>query len=309
MIKEIGIFLAGSLIATTSCMLYFTYCSDSLKSTRKESLSGSASSKKDSDEVLEREQLSRIYAFFNEEGMEHVRKAFVVVVGAGGVGSHCALHLLRSGVGKIRIIDFDQVTLSSLNRHATATRADVGTPKVIAMKKAFEKILPSTEIDARVEMFNESNADELLSGSPDFVVDAIDNIETKIALLKYCYDHNMKVISSMGSACKSDPSCVKIADISKTSEDRLAKTVRYKLKKAGISKGIPAIFSTERPDVEIVPLYEETKDNPKEFAALPNFRVRILPVLGPLPAIFGSGLAAYVLKCLGHSKLPEKQKI
>jgi len=124
--------------------------------------------------------------------------------------------LVRSGVGKIRLIDFDQVSLSSLNRHATAVQADVGTPKVTAMKKAFRSIAPWVEVDARVELFQEDAAEELLSGNPDYVIDAIDNINTKLALLKFCYDHKIPVISSMGAGAKADPSRVQISDISET---------------------------------------------------------------------------------------------
>jgi len=119
-------------------------------------------------------------------------------------------------VGKIRLIDFDQVSLSSLNRHATAIQADVGTPKVLAMKKAFKSLAPWVEVDARVELFQKESAEELLSGNPHYVVDAIDNINTKLALLKFCYDRNIPVMSSMGAGAKADPSRIQISDISET---------------------------------------------------------------------------------------------
>jgi tRNA threonylcarbamoyladenosine dehydratase len=297
MLKEILLFASGSVAAALSIIAY-------LKLNKnwqyQKAIDHGPPQDNQQAEIIEREQLSRIYAFFKDENMLKIRNAFIIVVGAGGVGSHCAFHLLRSGIGKIRLIDFDQVTLSSLNRHATATRSDVGIPKVLAMKKSFAKILPSTEIDARIELLNAENVERLLEGDPEYVVDCIDNIDTKIALLKYCHVRNIKVISSMGSACKSDASTIKISDISKTSEDALARAVRTKLRKEGIHKGIPVIFSTERNELGIGPLYQEAKDNPKEFSALPNFRVRILPVLGPLPAIFGAGMAAHVLKDIGQ---------
>ncbi|KAF9534548.1 hypothetical protein BGW38_010453, partial [Lunasporangiospora selenospora] len=94
------------------------------------------------NEDMIREQLSRNIAFLGEEGVEKLRNSFVIIVGAGGVGSWAASMLIRSGVGRIRIIDFDQVSLSSLNRHATAVQGDVGTPKVLSMKKAFQAIAP-----------------------------------------------------------------------------------------------------------------------------------------------------------------------
>lgn len=116
--------------------------------------------------------------------------------------------LLRSGVGKIRLIDFDQVTLSSLNRHAVATLADVGTPKVLALRKRLEQVAPWVEIDARNELWRMEDGDGLLAGEPTFVVDAIDNITTKVDLLYYCKSRGIPIISSMGAGCKSDPTRV-----------------------------------------------------------------------------------------------------
>ncbi|KAF9083578.1 hypothetical protein BGX23_011313 [Mortierella sp. AD031] len=247
------------------------------------------------DEDLVREQLARNIAFLGEEGVEKLRKSFVIIVGAGGVGSWAASMLVRSGVGKIRIIDFDQVSLSSLNRHATAVQADVGTPKVTAMKKAFRSIAPWVEVDARVELFQEDCAEELLSGNPDYVVDAIDNINTKLALLKFCFDHKIPVMSSMGAGAKADPSRVQISDISETFEDPLARAVRRKIKKMGVDTGIEVVYSTEKPHhVKLLPLDETQAQEADEYAALPDFRSRILPVLGPLPAMFGMSMATFI---------------
>lgn len=116
------------------------------------------------DEELIKEQLSRNNAFFGPERLSKIRNSFVIVVGLGGVGSHAAMMLVRSGVQRIRLIDFDQVTLSSLNRHASATHDDVGLAKVAAMKKAFKKIAPWCQVDARIELFSKLKADDLLQG-------------------------------------------------------------------------------------------------------------------------------------------------
>lgn len=168
------------------------------------------------DDKLIQEQLSKNTEFLGEKGTGKVRESFVVIVGAGGVGSWAALMLMRSGVQRIRIIDFDQVTLSSLNRHAVATLEDVGTPKVRCIKRHFKEIAPFVEVDDCVDLLNADNVDELLGGNPDYVVDAIDNINTKIDLIKYCYDKKLQVISSMGAGAKADPSRIQIADISET---------------------------------------------------------------------------------------------
>ncbi|KAI9090815.1 hypothetical protein DFS34DRAFT_653873 [Phlyctochytrium arcticum] len=247
------------------------------------------------DEGLVREQLSRNYAFLGEQGVADVRKAFVIVVGLGGVGSHAAHMLLRSGVEHLRLIDFDQVSLSSLNRHAVATQADVGVPKGTCLKNHFEEIAPHAKIDVKNELFNLAAADHLLKGKPDYVLDCIDNLNTKMDLIKYCVDHKIKIISSMGAGAKADPSRIQIADISETFEDPLARATRRGLKLKGVESGVTVVYSTEKPGpVKLLPLEETKVDNADEYSALPDFRVRILPVLGTLPALFGMCMASYV---------------
>ncbi|KAG7700066.1 hypothetical protein KL933_000585 [Ogataea haglerorum] len=260
-----------------------------------------ASTISDFSEELIREQLARNYAFLGEDGMRKVREQFVVVVGAGGVGSNCVTALVRSGVSKIRIIDFDQVSLSSLNRHAVATGRDVGTPKVDCLRKHLLQIAPWCEIEAINTLFTIEKAGSLLlKGNPSYVVDCIDNIDTKVDLLSFCYENNVPVISSMGAACKSDSTRVNIADISASDEDPLARSVRRRLKKKGIIKGIPCVFSSEKPDprkASLLPLPDEEfeKGHVDELSALQNFRVRILPVLGTMPAMFGLTIATYLV--------------
>lgn len=186
------------------------------------------------DESLIREQLSRNYSFLGEQGMTAIRNSFVIVVGAGGVGSWAALMLLRSGVSKLRLIDFDQVSLSSLNRHACATLEDVGRPKVVCCAEKFAQIAPWAKLEAWVELFRADEAERLLGGNPTYVVDAIDNIDTKVDLLRFCAERKIKVISSMGAGAKSDPSRIQISDISVTSEDPLARSVRRRLRALGL---------------------------------------------------------------------------
>ncbi|KAG7095703.1 hypothetical protein E1B28_006417 [Marasmius oreades] len=249
------------------------------------------------DEELIREQLARNYAFFGEEGMKKIREKSVVVVGCGGVGSWAAVMLVRSGISKIRLVDFDYVTLSSLNRHATALLGDVGTPKVKCIERTLKQISRWVEVDSRVDIWRKEEGGLLLEGY-DWVVDAIDNIQTKVDLLKYCHSNDIKVFSSMGAGAKCDPTRVQISDISYTVYDPLARSVRRRLRLLGISSGIPVVYSTEVPgDVKLLPLPEEEfqKGPVKELGVFDDFRVRILPVLGPLPSIFGLFIATYIL--------------
>ncbi|CEQ41590.1 SPOSA6832_03325, partial [Sporobolomyces salmonicolor] len=313
--------------------------------------------KKGTSEVIIREALARNYVFFGDEQMDRIRDKFVVVVGLGGVGSAAAVMLVRSGVRKIRVIDFDQVSLSSLNRHSTATLAQVGTPKVSSCAEYFAQIAPWVEVDARIELFEKDKAPELLEGNPDYVIDCIDNIDSKVSsktfptrlidpgslwrslgvdLLAYCSKNGLPVFSALGAAAKSDPSRIQVSDISTTFEDPLARQVRRRLRMEGVLSGVPVVYSTEkpRPDLGLLPLPEDEfqKGKVDELHAMSNFRVRILPVLGPLPAMvrlydlllgrkadahsfsrlqFGNAAATYVLLDLAGFKqetLPVKNR-
>lgn len=260
------------------------------------------------DDDLILEQLARNRVFLTDEGLAKLRSSFVIIVGLGGVGSHATAALARSGVSKIRIIDFDQVTLSSLNRHAVATLADVGTPKVVCMRKRMEQVTPWVKFDCRNELFSSSAADRLLGSwnleeegeKPDYILDCIDNIDSKVALLHYCHLHSLPVVSSMGAGCKSDPTRICIADISTSLEDPLSRSTRRRLKLLGVSNGIPVVFSTEKPGpgkAALLPLAEEevAKGEVGDLGVLPDFRVRILPVLGTMPAMFGYATANHVI--------------
>lgn len=245
--------------------------------------------------------------FLTPDGLDRLRAAFVVVVGCGGVGSHAAAALARSGVSTLRLVDFDQVTLSSLNRHAVATLADVGLPKVQCLQRRLAQVTPWVRFDLRAEKFDAGSAEALLSGwegagerKPEFVVDAIDNIDTKVALLKYCHEHGIPVISAMGAGCKSDPTRICVGDISATTDDPLSRATRRKLKLQGVTHGIPAVYSTEKAaegKAQLLPLSDEEfkKGTVGDLAPAADFRVRILPVLGTMPAIFGMTVANHVI--------------
>ncbi|ORY83258.1 putative ThiF domain protein [Protomyces lactucae-debilis] len=263
-----------------------------------------------SDEIIS-EQLSRNNLFFGAEGLAKIRNSFVIVVGAGGVGSWAVTMLVRSGVGKIRIIDFDQVTLSSLNRHAAATHDDVGSPKVIALQRFLARVAPWVEIDVRNDLFCKEDAASLLEPwqgtgqRPDYVIDAIDNIETKADLLAYCHQNDLKVMASMGASCKADPTRILIADIADTNEDPLSRATRRHLRQRGIYSGIDTVYSTEKAGfgkAALQPLDPEAfaQGHAQELGILPDFRARILPVMGTMPALFGLTLATHILTTLAE---------
>ncbi|KAI3971183.1 hypothetical protein MKW92_020233 [Papaver armeniacum] len=254
------------------------------------------------DEIVS-EHLTRNIQFFGLESQQKISSAYVVVIGLGGVGSHAASMLLRSGVGRLLLVDFDQVSLSSLNRHAVATRADVGIPKALCLKKHFELIFPECQIEARVQLYDDSSEEEILAGKPDFVLDCIDNIDTKVALLVACVRRGLRVLSATGAGARADPTRIRIADLRESITDPLSRSVRSRLKKYhGIEGGIPVVFSMEKPKVKLLPFEGAAgkEEKPSDYQVVPGFRVRIIPVLGTVPAIFGQVMASYVLTTLAE---------
>ncbi|CAL8471181.1 g10723 [Coccomyxa elongata] len=254
-----------------------------------------ASSSHSLDDDIVAEHFTRNVQFFGRNAQERIMGSFVVVVGLGGVGSHAAHLLLRSGVGRLRLIDFDQVSLSSLNRHAVATRADVGMPKATCLQEHFRQLVPEASVEACVQMYTAEDEDALLDGAPDYVIDAIDNIDTKVALLAACKRRSLPVICVAGAGAKADPTRIRIADVSESNVDPLARAVRQRLRRDhGIDAGVPVVLSTEKPRCALVPI-SKVGENPLDYQIVPNFRVRTIPVLGTLPAAFGLAAASHVL--------------
>ena len=250
----------------------------------------------DTPQEIRQELYSRSISFFGVRRVPKIQNQLIVVVGLGGVGSHAAHMLARMGVTHLRLIDFDLVSLSSLNRNALATLHDVGTPKVEAIRHRLLQILPWIQIETVNEMFRESNADELLQGNPAYVLDCIDDISTKAALIAHCTKHNLKVLTSMGAGGKADPTRIRIGTLKDCVRDPLASKIKWKLQKfySIQPENVTAVYSSEKPIVDLLPLTEEQKENPQDFGAMDYLRLRVMPVLGTSPAIFGQAMASYV---------------
>ena len=183
------------------------------------------------------EMLSRHEAFFGAAGHDRVRGATVVVFGLGGVGSHCAVMLARAGVAALRLVDFDHVSLSSLNRHAVATLDDVGSPKARVLADHVAKVAPFVAVEGLPQMVTAACAEAMLApvhGRPvDLVVDCIDDVETKAALLETCCRLNIKALSAMGAGAKADPTKLCVAPLADAVHDPLAVKLRWKLRQRG----------------------------------------------------------------------------
>lgn len=220
---------------------------------------------------------SRTELLIGKDGVEKLRRSSVVVAGVGGVGAYAVEMLVRAGVGRVVIVDSDQVHRSNLNRQLLALESTMGCRKVDVMQRRAKDVNPDTEIVPVYEYINEDNVGEIIgaAGKIDFLVDAIDTLSPKLALISYCFKNSIPLISSMGAGAKMDATKVRIADISKSYNCPLAYIVRKKLRKLGIYKGFPVVFSEELPDTgAIVPCEERNKKS-------------MTGTISYLPAVFG----------------------
>lgn len=192
-------------------------------------------------------QFSRNELAIGTEGVELLKNTTVAILGVGGVGSFAAEACARSGIGKIILVDKDNVDITNINRQLVAYTSTVGRSKSEVMKERILDINPECEVHDLHMFYTEETFEEFFSYNLDYVIDASDTIIYKIHLMKECLARGVKIISSMGAANKTDPTKFQIADISKTHTDPLAKVIRTKLRKEGIYKGIPVVFSDESP--------------------------------------------------------------
>lgn len=181
-----------------------------------------------------------------KDALATLKKSRVAVFGAGGVGGYVIEALARSGVGAIDIIDNDTVSVSNINRQIIALRSTIGLLKTEVVKKRVEDINPECKVTVYETFVLPENIDTFDFGKYDYVVDAIDTVSGKLAIIEKAYNEGVPVISSMGTGNKLDPTKFSVTDISKTSVCPLARVMRYELKKRGIKK-LKVLFSTEEP--------------------------------------------------------------
>jgi tRNA A37 threonylcarbamoyladenosine dehydratase len=189
----------------------------------------------------------RIALLIGDKGLEKLKKTNVLVFGAGGVGSWCAEALVRSGIGKIGIVDFDTICESNINRQIQATANTLGRVKVDILKQRLLEINPDCEVTAVNKLFYSEDAASFNIENADYVIDAIDTINHKIDLIEKTCNANVTLYSSMGMALKMDPLQIKTASIWDTRICPLARLVRQGLRKRGFSSDFTVVYSNEPP--------------------------------------------------------------
>ncbi len=190
-------------------------------------------------------RFSRTELLIGTEGLSSLADKHVMICGVGGVGSYAAEALGRAGVGRITLVDFDDICLTNINRQIHALSSTVGLHKVDVMSARLRDINPAAEIRPIKAFFSGENAGQLLDPRPDYVLDAIDHFTAKASLIMICRQQEIPIISSMGAANKLDPTKIEVADISATRNCRMARSMRKILKNAGVSSGVHVVYSTE----------------------------------------------------------------
>lgn len=193
------------------------------------------------------ERFAREELLVGKEGIEKLASSHVAVFGIGGVGSFCAEALVRAGVGEITFVDADTVQESNSNRQLVALASTLGRAKVDVMAERALDINPNLKVHAIKAWFGPDNAEQMLSSGFDYVADAIDSVESKLELIRKCHEKGIRIASSMGAGNKLDATGFKIADISSSHTCPLAKAIRTRLKREGITNGITVVFSETEP--------------------------------------------------------------
>lgn len=218
---------------------------------------------------MENNIYSRTESLIGKDSLEILKNSKVIVFGIGGVGSFAVESLCRCGIGEISLVDFDTIDITNVNRQIHAMLDNIGKYKVDEMKKRIELINPDIKVNIFKEKLEKDNIEKFNLKYYDYVVDAIDTITSKIYLIKYCFENNIKIISAMGAGNKLDPTRFKVADIYKTSGCPLARVMRRELKRLHVKK-LKCVYSDEISIGEKIESDEIRKSSPSSISFIPS---------------------------------------
>jgi len=236
---------------------------------------------------------SRSELLLGEAALERLRAARVTVFGLGGVGSFAVEALARAGVGHLRLVDHDVVGPSNLNRQLFALRSTLGQPKAEVAAARVRDINPGCDVDPRVTFVHTDTLPDLLTPRPDAMIDAIDSMACKVALMRAAHDQGIPFLTAMGAGGRTDSSQLRVGDLSETRLCPLAARVRKELRKVGITQGIRCVYSLEPAD-------NKRPANPIDLEPHhgPGRQRRPVGTISYMPAIVGLKVAEEVLRLL-----------
>ena len=232
-------------------------------------------------------RFERTRILIGDEGIARLAGKHVFLAGLGGVGSYCAEALARGGIGRLTLLDHDVVAVSNINRQLPALDSTVGKSKAELMQVRIADINPDCRVQIRREFLTPGNVNEIVPDA-DYVIDAIDSLNCKVALVAESVKRGLKVASSMGAGNKLDPSRIRLADISQTSICPLASQMRKRLRKRGIEKGVLAVFTDEVGRSPLPPEPVSGHGRPRAVNGTISY----------MPPLFGLMLAGAVIKAL-----------
>lgn len=239
---------------------------------------------------------SRTLALIGEEALGRLHTARVLVVGVGGVGGYAVEMLARTGVGHLTLIDADCVAPSNLNRQLIALESTIGFPKTGLFADRIRDINPDIEVDARPEFLQADGVAALLDEGYDFVLDCIDTVAPKVALIAECLRRNIPIVSSMGAGGRTDVAKVIYSDLWETREDGLARAVRQRLKKMGLRRRLTVVCSTDAPRPSA--LISDERENKRSSYG----------TTACVPATFGIFMASHALHRLSARSLTNEKE-
>ncbi|MGL1930552.1 MAG: tRNA threonylcarbamoyladenosine dehydratase [Desulfotalea sp.] len=243
-------------------------------------------------------RFSRLEALLGSDKLNRLATRTVTIVGIGAVGGHVMEGLARAGIGNFCLVDFDEIEASNINRQLLALESTIGKKKVDLAKARIIEINPNAHVKTLPILARDENMDDIIDPRPDLIIDAIDSLNPKTGLLQKAYEEQIPVISSMGAALRTDPSKVIFGDLFKTHGCPLARHLRKRLRRRGISKGIPCVYSTELVN------FDYNQNTPEELADKSQGRQRnILGSMPTIPAIFGLTIANHAILALAEEKI------
>ena len=227
------------------------------------------------------ERFTRIIQLIGKKKFARVQQSSVTIVGLGAVGGHALEGLARAGVGHFRLVDFDTLQPSNINRQILALTTNLNRPKVAVAKERVLAINPECIVEAQEIFAAEDTVAQILTPAPSLLIDAIDSLNPKTQLLGAAYHSGIPTISSMGAALRTDPTKIRYGDIFDSSNCPLAKHIRKRLRRRNIGRGISCVYSTEKVDFDYQ--LPEEEENATPYAD----RGRQRNVLGSLPTLTG----------------------
>ena len=244
------------------------------------------------------DRFTRIRLFLGEEKFRRLQAASVTVVGLGAVGGHVVEGLARAGITRLRLVDFDSVQPSNINRQILALESTLGQPKAQTAMRRVLDINPACDVEALQIFACDETMEQVLEPAPRLLIDAIDSLNPKVQLLTAAYFRRIPILSSMGAALRTDPSQIRFGDLFTTRKCPLARRLRKRLRRNGINEGIECVYSTEEVAFDYQPpLRDDLAAN--AFADRGRAR-RPLGSLPTLTGIFGLCLAnRAILKLAG----------